>query len=116
MTSIYKASEPTDVANYKPFRILPIALKIIKKVVTEQLVDFLNTGHISLHPMQFGFSKHYLTETVNCSLIEQMKSKLDRGGVVGAVFLYLHGAFDTVNYNALLFQLSCFNLSENTIK
>ena len=56
----------------------------MEKVVTEQLVDFLNTGHVSLHPMQFGFRKHHSTETAICDLIEQIKSKLDKRGVVGS--------------------------------
>lgn len=65
------------------------------EVVTEQLLDGLNTGHVSLHPMQFGFRKHCSTETANCCLVEQIKSKLDRDDVIGAVFLDLHRAFDT---------------------
>ena len=89
MTPIFNAGEPTDVANYRLISILPITSKIIEKVVTVQRVDFLNIGHVSLHPMQFTFRKYHSTETTNCYLIEQIKSKLDSGGVVGAVFLDL---------------------------
>lgn len=61
------------------------SIKDHRKVVTEQLVD---TGHISLHPMQLGFRKHCLAgSTANCYFIEQIKSKRDRGGDVGAIFL-----------------------------
>lgn len=59
LVPIFKAGEPTDVANYRPISILPVASKIAEKVVTEQLTDFLNTGQ-TLHPMQFGFRKKYL--------------------------------------------------------
>jgi len=45
---------------------------------------YLNQGHFPLHPMQFGFRKHHATETATCYFIEQIKSSLDNGGVVGA--------------------------------
>lgn len=45
--------------------------------------------------MQFGFCKQYLKETVVCYFTEQVRSKLDTGGVVGAVFFDLQKAYDT---------------------
>lgn len=40
---------------------------------------------------------------------------IDRGGVVGAVFLDLKKAFDTVNCQILINKLSHFNLSPSTV-
>lgn len=91
---IFKASEPTDVANYRPISILPVASKIAEKVVIEQLTDFLNSGQALLHPMQFGFRKNYSTEMATCYFTYFTGSAV--------------GAFDTVNHNVLLSQLSNF--------
>ena len=51
----------------------------------------------------------------NCYLTENIKSKLDKGNVVAAVFIDLKKAFDTVNHNILLNKLTTFNFSEHAI-
>ena len=43
------------------------------------------------------------------------KNPLDSGNVVGAVFLDLKKAFDTLNHNILVSKLSPFNLSKNIV-
>lgn len=47
--------------------------------------------------MHFGFRKNYSTETAVCFLMEKLKLNINKGGIVGAVFLDLKKAFDTVN-------------------
>lgn len=56
--------------------------------------------------MQFGFRKHHSTETAICCFAEQIKSYLDNGGVVGAVFSDSIEAPDNVNHNVPLSKIS----------
>ena len=66
--------------------------------------------------MQFGFSAHHSTETANCVFVEKVKCMLDTSPYVGAVFLDLRKAFDTVDHQVLLTKLTYFNFSADSIQ
>ena len=88
--------------------------KVLEKIVTEQLLQYLE-GNNLLHPLQFGFRHNHSTETATCLFLEQVKQSLDKGNIVGAVFLDLKRAFDTVNHDLLVSKLVSFNFSERSI-
>ena len=76
----------------------------MEKVVATQLTDHLEVNQL-LHPQQFGFRSRHSTEIANCCFIKNLKS-MDRGEVVGAVFLDLKKAFETVSHHLLLSKIS----------
>ena len=115
ITPIFKSGDPLEPNNYRPISILPVLSKITEKVVIDQLTKHLDTCNPGLNNMQFGFRKNYSTETAVLYFTEKIRLLLEKGGVVGAVFLDLRKAFDTVNHNILISKLSHFNLSTQTL-
>lgn len=83
---IYKSGKVDLACNYRPISILPFFSKVLEKIVANQLMSFLQFNDIP-HPLQFGFQPQYSTETANCYFIEQLKLAIDKGQIVGAVFM-----------------------------
>lgn len=89
ITPIFKSGNPAEINNYRPISILPTVSKIMEQLVAEQIIHHLNNSPFILNRIRFGFSKHHSTETAVRFHLENIKSKLDAGGVTGAVFIDL---------------------------
>lgn len=83
---MFKSGDHMAISKCRPISIPPAISKIADKWISDQILSHLNSTPFSLHQMQFGFRKHHSTGTAYCFLLENIKSKLDKG-VVGAVWI-----------------------------
>ena len=70
-----------------------------------RLESFLDSSDI-LYKFQFGFRKSYSTNHALLSIVEQIRTSLDKKMFACGVFIDLEKAFDTVNHHILLSKLN----------
>lgn len=91
-----------DITNYSNFQLvsnLPFLVNFIDSVVALQFQQFLDDIDY-LNPIQYGFG----TEIALVTLVDDLRSNLDRGSVYFLVFLDLATVLDTINHDTLLFD------------
>ena len=111
---IYKGGDSRDMANYRPISCLPILSKIYKKIVFNQLYNYLTVNKI-LSPSQFGFQPGKGTIHPLISMLNYIANAFNNNKFVVAVFLDLSKAFDLVRHDILLDKLKRIGLDNISI-
>lgn len=71
---------------------------------SKYLMNYIESNN-SLHQLQFDFQPHYSTETAHAFFTKQLNSSVYKGDV-GAVYLDIKKATDTLNQHILILRLS----------
>ena len=112
---IYKSGTKADPTNYRPISILPTFSKIFEKHINKHLISFLNKYNL-IHENQSGFSPKHSCQTALIKLIDQWMACIDKGDIIGTLFLDFRKAFDLVDHSILLSKLSTYKFSDATHK
>ena len=83
--------------NYKPISILPIISKLLEKSIHKQLLDHLERNNL-LSDAEFGYRKKRSTNIAVTLFVDNIRKNIDIGKLVGAIFIDLTKAFDTVSH------------------
>ena len=86
--------------------------KLFERLLYKQIETFMNN---KLSIKLSGFRKNYNTQYCLTYMPEKWKNTLDKGKHVGAVFIDLLKAFDTINQDLLIATLEAYGFSTNAL-
>ena len=101
---LFKKGRKDNVDNYHPISILPTISELLEWVVHTQLISYLQENRL-LSPFQCGFHKQHSTTFAALSFADTIRQNIDQGFMMGAVFVDLRKAFDTIDHSILLREL-----------
>ena len=96
--------------NYRPISVISVILKVFEKVILHQMYEYLTT-HNLLYNLQSGFRTLHSTLTALLDATDQWYTNMDNALMHGILFIDLKKAFDTIDHNILLKELSCHGFS-----
>ena len=102
------------VENYRPISLLPSVSKLLEKVVFDQFYKYLTVNNY-LSPDQYGFRKFHSTEHAVLELTDRILLELDKGNTPLTIFLDLSKAFNTLNFEILLFKLNHYGVKNTAL-
>lgn len=77
--------------------------------MASRLNDFFDRHDILYH-MQYGFRSGSSTSNVLCELVDSLYASFEKRNMVGAVFIDLKKAFDTLDHEVLLAKLAAYGV------
>ena len=110
VTPIYKSGTQNIFDNYRPISVLPVISKVFEKCVHAQITNHLESNKL-LSENQFGFRKYLSTEIATAYFTDQIRKAMDNGYYVGAVYIDLSKAFDTISHSILFNTLPEYGIS-----
>ena len=94
---LFKSCSMVEHDSYRPISILPVLSKILERIVFKQLLSHLENNGL-LSSFQLGFRSKRSTELAVTYFTDIIRKEVDNGNILGAVFIDLSKAFDTVSH------------------
>ena len=98
---IPKTAGSYDINNFRPISILSVLSKPLEKHIHYHIVNYME-NHNLFYQFQSGFRKHHSCSTALTRMCGSWLSAINDFKLVGAVFLDIKKAFETVDHDLLI--------------
>ena len=106
---VYKNGPRTVKSNYRSISLLSVFNKILKKLVYNRLLKFLDKYEI-IFDGQFGFRSNHSTTHAILHIVDKIQKAIETKKNSRGIFLDLSKAFDIVNHDILLKKLQHYGI------
>jgi len=104
-----------DLNSYRPVANLPFLAKVIERIVSRRLMEFLETSG-KCSSVQHAYRRFHSCETALLSVLNEAFLAIDDGQVLLLVLLDLSAAFDVVDHNILHSRLQKEGISGDALR
>ena len=106
---LYKKGDSHMPSIYRPISLLPTISKIFERVIYNQLYDHFIKNNL-LSEQQYGFRANHSTELAAIRLVDHINHEMDKNHTPCNIYIDLSKAFDTLDFEILLFKLRFFSV------
>ena len=112
-TPVFKKGDKTDKENYRPISVPKPMAKILERMLSKQLNEFIND---KFSPLLCAFRKGHNTQHALLNLLENWREKIDKKEIIGVILCDLSKAFDTLPHDLLIAKLYAYGIDYDSLK